>query len=225
MEERSIAIDGPAGAGKSTLARMVAGHFGLIYVDTGALYRTVGLFVLESGRDTKDTAAVTEMLHAIKIDMVYDYDRRQRMLLNGRDVTDLIRTPQASLAAADVSAMPAVRAFLLNMQREMAVRYDVVMDGRDIGTVVLPNAGLKVFLTASPEARARRRYEELVAKNVPVTYDEVLRDILLRDQSDTQREVAPLKIAEDAVVLDTTEKSLEECFLWLCNIREERFGL
>ena len=111
------------------------------------------------------------------------------------------------------------------MQREMAVRYDVVMDGRDIGTVVLPNAGLKVFLTASPEARARRRYEELVAKNVPVTYDEVLRDILLRDQSDTQREVAPLKIAEDAVVLDTTEKSLEECFLWLCNIIEERFGL
>ncbi|HHT16379.1 MAG TPA: (d)CMP kinase [Papillibacter sp.] len=225
MEERSIAIDGPAGAGKSTLARMVAGHFGLIYVDTGALYRTVGLYVLESGRDTKDAAAVTEMLHTIKIDMHFDADRRQRMTLNGRDVTDLIRTPQASLAAADVSAMPPVRAFLLSMQREMAIRYDIVMDGRDIGTVVLPKAGLKVFITASPEARAQRRFKELVAKNVPATYEEVLRDILLRDKSDTEREVSPLKVAEGAVVLDTTEKSLEECFLWLCKIIEERFGL
>jgi len=225
MEERSIAIDGPAGAGKSTLARMTANHFGLIYVDTGALYRTVGLFVLESGRDAKDAKAVAEMLHDIKVDMHYDADRRQRMLLNGRDVTDLIRTPQASLAAADVSAIPAVRAFLLNMQREMAVRYDVVMDGRDIGTVVLPNAGLKVFLTASPEARARRRYEELAAQNVSITFDEVLHDIILRDKSDTQRAVAPLRVADDAVVLDTTDMSLNECFLWLCSIIEERLGL
>jgi len=225
MEERSIAIDGPAGAGKSTLARMAADRYGLIYVDTGALYRTVGLFALESGRDTKDLGAVTEMLHAIRVDMHHDEQRRQRMTLNGRDVTDLIRTPQASLAAADVSAMPPVRAFLLNMQREMARKYDVVMDGRDIGTVVLPRAGLKVFLTASPEDRARRRYYELLEKNVPVTYEEVLRDIILRDQQDSQRAIAPLRAAEDAVVLDTTGMTLEESFEALCHIIEERFGV
>jgi cytidylate kinase len=193
MENRSIAIDGPSGAGKSTLARMTAREFGLIYVDTGALYRTVGLYALRKGVGSKDLEGVTRLLPEITIQMRYDSEGIQRMLLNGEDVTDAIRLPEASIYASDVSAMAPVRAFLLEMQREMAARYDVIMDGRDIGTVVIPGAGLKIYLTAAPETRARRRYEELKAKNVMTTYEDVLRDIEYRDKNDSSRSAAPLR--------------------------------
>jgi cytidylate kinase len=225
MERRSIAIDGPSGAGKSTLARLTAKEFGLIYVDTGALYRSVGLFALRSGVGSKDEASVTALLPKITIEMRYDSEGVQRMILNGEDVTEDIRLPEVSIYASDVSAMAPVRAFLLSMQREMAVKYDVIMDGRDIGTVVLPKAGLKVFLTADPEARAKRRHRELAEKNVAATYDEVLRDINYRDKNDSSRSAAPLMAAPDSVLLDTTKIGLDESFVQLCSIVRERFGI
>ena len=211
MEKRSIAIDGPAGAGKSTLSNMLAAHFGLIYVDTGAIYRSVGLHAYNEGIDPKDGDKVSLLLPDIKIEMMYD-GGIQRMILNGRDVTSDIRMPAISVYASDVSAIPCVRSFLLDMQRKMAQDYDVIMDGRDIGTVVLPNAGLKLFLSATPEDRARRRYEELVAKGVDTTYSDVLRDINYRDKNDSTRATSPLKPAHDALLLDTTGNSLQESF-------------
>jgi CMP/dCMP kinase len=225
MEQRSIAIDGPSGAGKSTLARMSAKRFGYFYVDTGALYRSVGFFVLGRGVSPKDEAAVTALLPEITIEMRYDDTGLQRTFLNSRDVTDDIRSPEASIYASDVSALPSVRAFLLSMQREMAEKYDVIMDGRDIGTVVLPNAGLKVFLTAAPQVRAKRRYDELSKKNVAVTSEDVLRDILYRDKNDSERSAAPLKAAHDAVLLDSSDKTLDECLEIILRLAEERLGL
>lgn len=224
MENRSISIDGPSGAGKSTLARLTAKKFGLIYVDTGALYRSVGLFALRSGVGSKDEAGVTALLPKINIEMRYDDEGVQRMILNGRDVTEDIRLPEVSIYASDVSAMVPVREFLLSMQREMAEKYDVIMDGRDIGTVVLPNAGLKIFLTADAEARARRRHKELSDKNVAATYEEVLRDMNYRDHNDSSRTAAPLKAAPDSVLLDTSNIDLEESFVQLCAVVRERFG-
>lgn len=224
MENRSIAIDGPSGAGKSTLARLTAKEFGLIYVDTGALYRSVGLYALRRKVASKDEKSVAALLPDIRIDMRYDEEGLQRMFLNGEDVTDEIRIPEASIYASDVSAMPPVRAFLLSMQREMAEKNDVIMDGRDIGTVVIPNAGLKIFLTAQPEERARRRYKELLDKNVRTTYDEVLRDILYRDKNDSERSAAPLKAADDAVLIDTTGKTLEECLHIVFALVKEKLG-
>ncbi len=211
MERRSIAIDGPAGAGKSTLSNMLASHFGLIYVDTGAIYRSVGLHAYNKGVNSKDAEGVSLLLPDIKIEMMYD-GGLQHMILNGRDVTSDIRMPEISVYASDVSAIPSVRDFLLDMQRKMAKNYDVIMDGRDIGTVVLPNAGLKLFLSATPEDRAKRRYEELVAKGVDTTYADVLRDINYRDKNDSTRAASPLRPAEDAMLLDTTGNSLQESF-------------
>jgi len=222
MEQRSIALDGPGGAGKSTLARMAAMRFKLIYVDTGALYRCVALHVLRNGVDTKDEPSVAELLPKIKIEMMYDDEGVQRMLLDGNDVTDEIRSPDVSMGASNVSALPTVREHLLSMQREMAVKYDVIMDGRDIGTVILPNAGLKVFLTAASETRAMRRYLELVEKNVATTLEEVQSDMVLRDKNDSERAAAPLKAAEDAIMLDTTALNLEESFNALCDMISER---
>ena len=210
MENRSIAIDGPSGAGKSTLARLAAKKFGLIYVDTGALYRSVGLFALRRGVASRDEAGVAALLSDIKVEMRYDEEGLQRMFLNGEDVTDEIRIPEASIYASDVSAMPPVRAFLLSMQREMAQKYDVIMDGRDIGTVVIPNAGLKIYLTAQPEERARRRFKELMDKNISTTYDEVLRDIMYRDKNDSERTAAPLKAVKCAITVIKTGKWLDE---------------
>ena len=224
MEKRSIAIDGPSGAGKSTLARMAASRFGLIYVDTGAIYRCVGLYTYRKGVDSKDAESVSALLGEIDIEIRYDENGVQRMILNGEDVSSDIRMPPISIYASDVSAMPAVRAFLLDMQRSMAVRYDVIMDGRDIGTVVLPDAGLKVFLTASAKARAQRRLAELREKGVKTTYREVLRDINYRDKNDSTRAEAPLRQAEDAVLLDTSELSLEESFEALSEISTEKLG-
>lgn len=225
MEKRSIAIDGPSGAGKSTLARMTAKKYGLIYVDTGALYRSVGYFALLNKVMSKDEGKVAALLPKIKIEMRYDAEGLQRMFLNGEDVTEAIRLPQASIYASDVSAMTPVRAFLLSMQREMAEKYDVIMDGRDIGTVVLPNAGLKIFLTAAPEIRARRRYDELIGKNIETVYEDVLRDILYRDKNDSERSAAPLKAADNAVIIDTTQMTLDECLSEICILAEERLGL
>ncbi len=225
MEKRSIAIDGPSGAGKSTIARMVAGAKGFIYVDTGAIYRSVGLFALRSNVDSKDEKGVEALLPNAKIEITYGEDGAQRMILNGEDVSKDIRLPEVSLYASNVSAMPAVRAFLLDMQREFARKHNVVMDGRDIGTVVLPNAGIKIFLTATDEERALRRYTELKEKGMDVTLYDVFKDIQYRDHNDSSRKTAPLKIADDAVVVDTTGKSLEESFDIICEIIKERFGI
>lgn len=205
----NIAIDGPSGAGKSTLARAAAKELGFIYVDTGALYRTVGLYSIRKGIDTKNTKAVEETLADIEIKLGFK-DGCQRVFLNGEDVSEEIRTPEASMGASNVSAIPAVRAFLFDLQKEIANQNDCLMDGRDIGTVVLPNADIKIFLTATPQARALRRYEELVAKGVEVEYEQVLEDLIKRDYQDTHREVAPLKPAEDSIVMDTRNNTFEQ---------------
>lgn len=225
MEKKSIAIDGPAGAGKSTLAKMAARHFGLIYVDTGAIYRCVGLFALKNGADTRDQQAVSALLDQVQIELKYDEQGVQRMILNGEDVSEAIRMPEVSIAASNVSAMPPVRAKLLSMQRDMAKRYNVIMDGRDIGTVVLPDAGLKIFLTADAEKRAKRRYDELQAKRVETTYEDVLQDMRMRDKNDSSRAAAPLKQAEDAVLVDTSEIGLEESFERIRELISGRLGL
>ena len=223
--KKSVAIDGPSGAGKSTIARRVSEEFGFIYVDTGAIYRTVGLAAALRKLDPKDKAAVVAMLPEIGIRLAYGEDGLQHMYLDGEDVTSRIRTPEISLYASGVSAHPEVRAYLMEMQRSLARENDVVMDGRDIGTVVLPDAGLKIFLTASPEARARRRYSELVAKGQDVQYEDVLRDLKLRDENDSTRAAAPLKAAEDALLLDTTEMDFEESCRAVAEMIRERFCL
>ena len=221
----AIAIDGPSGAGKSSLAQRCAKDFGFIYVDTGAIYRTVGLAAWRRGIDRKDEQAVAAILPELDIRMAYDDNGEQRMLLNGEDVSEAIRLPEISLCASDVSAHPSVRAYLMDMQREMARRYNVIMDGRDIGTVVLPQAELKIFLTASAEARAERRLKQLQAKGVEADYNKVLEDIRYRDEQDSNRAAAPLKAAEDAVLLDTTEIDADESFRRLCRIIRRRLNL
>lgn len=203
-EHFSIAIDGPGGAGKSTLARSCAKELGILYVDTGAIYRTIGYAVFCRGLDAKCEEAVAPLLPQLDIRMHYGEDGEQHMLLCGEDVTEKIRLPQISMYASNVSSLPAVRAFLLEMQRETARRSSVIMDGRDIGTVVLPNADVKIYLTASSEVRAERRCRELAERGTPRPFDEILREINERDAQDTNRAIAPLRQAEDAVVLDTS---------------------
>ncbi|MCQ2438219.1 MAG: (d)CMP kinase [Oscillospiraceae bacterium] len=205
----SVAIDGPSGAGKSTLARRCAERFGFLYVDTGAIYRTVGLAALRAGIAPDEPEQVLPLLTGLELDLRHSEDG-QHMFLGNEDVNGLIRTPEVSAFASKVSAIAAVRAFLMDMQRSLAERNSVIMDGRDIGTVVLPQADIKVFLTASPEARAQRRLKELQAKGAAISLEEVLRDMKERDERDSQRAAAPLKAAEDAVLLDTTELSLEQ---------------
>ena len=217
----AIAIDGPAGAGKSTIARALARKLGYIYVDTGALYRSIGLYCTEAGVPLEDKAAVTAALEQIRVELRY-VDGVQRVLLNGRDVSEEIRRPEISLAASSVSAMDTVRAFLFDLQRNMALEHDVVMDGRDIGTVVLPGADVKIFLTASPEDRARRRFDELRKRGQEADYDTVLRDIILRDEHDTRRSAAPLRQAKDALLVDTTGNSLDESLDVLLETIKER---
>lgn len=221
----AIAIDGPSGAGKSSLARAAAAQFGFIYVDTGAIYRTVGLAAYRRGLDRHDENAVKAMLPELKIEMRYNEAGEQRMLLNGDDVSAEIREPEISICASDVSALPAVRAFLLEMQRHMAREHSVIMDGRDIGTVVLPQAELKIFLTASAKARAARRLLELRRKGIESSFEEVLRDIEYRDEQDTARAAAPLKKADDAVLVDTSDIDFEQSLALLCGIIEKRLGV
>lgn len=220
----NIAIDGPAGAGKSTLARRLAADLQLVYVDTGAMYRTIGLYMARCGVDLSDSAAVEAKLPEIGLELRYE-NGVQKMILNGEDVSREIRTEQASANASKVSAIPAVRAFLLDTQRDLARKCSVIMDGRDIGTVILPNADLKIFLTASPEERANRRYAEQVARGEAVSYEEILREIKERDVRDTTRATAPLKPAEDAVLLDTTGHDLEQSLAIMKNLLKERIGL
>ena len=219
----SIAIDGPSGAGKSTLARKCASSFGFLYVDTGAIYRTVGLAAIRRGVDRKTESEISALLPLLKIEMKYNEDGEQRMFLNGEDVSDSIRMPEVSIAASDVSALPAVRGFLMDMQRNLARSNNVIMDGRDIGTVVLPDADLKVFLTASAEERANRRVLQLKEKGIEEDYQKVLDEIRYRDEQDSNREIAPLRKSEDAVLLDTTELSFEESFSALSQMILERF--
>ena len=220
----TVAIDGPSGAGKSTIARAAARRFGLIYVDTGAIYRTVGLAGERAGIDCADTAAVQALLR-LKIELVYDAAGEQRMLLNGEDVSEAIRLPEVSILASRVSALAVVRAFLLDMQRSLARTHSVVMDGRDIGTVVLPDAGLKIFLSASAECRAQRRYRQLQEKGIQEPYADVLRELEQRDYDDTHRAVAPLKAAPDAVHIDTSDLTLDESIDAVCAAIRTRFGL
>lgn len=210
----SVAIDGPSGAGKSSMARRLAADLGYTYVDTGAMYRAIGLYVRRAGADTKDPAAVEGLLPQIQLDIRLQ-DGAQHILLNGEDVTEAVRAEDIGMAASDVSAYPAVRSFLLDTQRNLAASRDVLMDGRDIGTVVLPNATVKIYLTASADARARRRLAELLEKGKQTDYETVLADIEQRDYQDTHRAVAPLRQAEDAILVDTSDIGIEESFALL----------
>ena len=223
MTYRSIAIDGPSGAGKSTLARRLARELGFLYVDTGAIYRTVGLAARRQGIDPTDGDAVAALLPGLEIAMGYGEDGLQHMTLNGEDVTEAIRENEISAYASKVAAIPAVRDFLLEMQHREAREHDVIMDGRDIGTVVLPRADLKIYLTAAVETRAMRRYRELLNRGQDAVFEDVLRDVIERDRRDTEREIAPLRRADDAVTADTTELDLERSFQLLLGLVRERF--
>ena len=225
MNFKSIAIDGPAGAGKSTLARKLAKEFGFLYVDTGAIYRTVALKSFRAGVDPSSAEQVEPLLSAMDIRMDYDDKGEQCMYLDGEDVSKTIREHHVSALASKVSAIPAVRAFLLDFQRKQAREHNVVMDGRDIGTVVLPDADVKIFLTASPEARAKRRTLELVEKGQQADFDTILRDIIARDEQDANRPIAPLKQAEDAVLVDTTHLDLEQSLEALKSAAKEAVSL
>ena len=220
----SVAIDGPAGAGKSTLSRKAAAALGFIYVDTGALYRAIGLKFLNLGQDRELNCDIESVLADTKVDIRF-VDSEQRVFLDGTDVSDKIRTPEVSMMASAVSAKPPVRAFLLDMQRKLADDNNVLMDGRDIGTVVLPNATVKIFLTASPEERSKRRYDELIAKGEKVTFKEVYDDLVQRDYNDSHREIAPLKPAETSVIVDTTGFSFEESLELLISTIKEKAGI
>lgn len=209
MKIINIAIDGPAGAGKSTISRRAAERLGYIYIDTGALYRTVGVNALRKNIDMQSDEAIASILPETKVELKF-VDGEQRMFLCGEDVSKEIRLPEASMAASRVSAVPEVRAFLFDLQRNIAAGNSCIMDGRDIGTVVLPNAQVKIFLTASPERRAERRCKELLEKGIEAKYDDVLSDIVKRDYDDSHRKIAPLKPAEDSVTVDTSDIGLEE---------------
>lgn len=225
MSYFSIAIDGPAGAGKSTLAKALAAQLGFLYVDTGAIYRTVGLYVARRGGDCANRDDVLPRLPEIQISMEYGEDGLQHMILNGEDVTRAIRENEVSRYASQVSAIGEVRAFLLDMQRNMARTHNVIMDGRDIGTVVLPDADLKIFLTASVEERARRRCLELKEKGQEIPLETVMEEIAQRDYADSHRAVAPLKQADDAVVVDTSDLNAEESLQALHTLVKERLSI
>ena len=220
----SVAIDGPAGAGKSTIARCLAGELGFRYVDTGAIYRTVAYFMDLWGVSPKDVDGVNRYIDELTVGIEYDDEGVQHMLMNGMDVTGDIRTPEISQKASLISAHAVVRDVLLDMQRNMAEEYDVVMDGRDIGSVVLPKATVKIFLTASPEVRAKRRYQELLEKGQKASYEQVLGDVQQRDYQDTHRDIAPLKMCRDSVKVDTSEMDLEQSVAAIRKIVEEKIS-
>lgn len=219
----NVAIDGPAGAGKSSVAKLIAKTLGYIYVDTGALYRTVGLYSIRRGIDTKNAEAVAATLSEIDVKLGF-VDSAQHVFLNGEDVSEAIRTPEASMGASNVSAIPAVRAFLFDLQRDIAKNNNCIMDGRDIGTVVLPDAQVKIFLTTSPESRAKRRWLEMKEKGENPDFQDVLDDIIKRDYQDTHREIAPLKQAEDAIFFDNGDCNLEEGAERIIQIIKEKVG-
>lgn len=217
----AIALDGPAGAGKSSIAKRAAKALDFIYVDTGALYRTIGLAATRKGVEPKPSAEVENLLNEITVDLTFNDKGEQIVLLDGEDVSGLIRTPEASMMASRISAVPSVRTYLLDLQRNMAKSHNVIMDGRDIGTVVLPDANVKIFLTASPEARAERRYKELCEKGMDVKYEDILNDVITRDYNDSHRETAPLKPAEGCVMVDTTELDFEQSVKKIISVIKE----
>ena len=225
MKTVSVAIDGPAGAGKSTIARKLAYELGFRYVDTGAIYRTVAYFMDLWGVSPKDVDGVNRYIDELTVGIEYDEDGLQHMLMNGMDVTADIRTQDISQKASLISAHACVREMLLDMQRDMAKQYNVIMDGRDIGTVVLPKATVKIFLTASAEVRAKRRCDELLAKGQKAKYETILKEIQQRDYQDTHREIAPLKMARDSIKVDTSDMSIEEVVAAIRNIVQEKTGL
>ncbi len=220
----NVAIDGPAGAGKSTLARAAAKELGFIYVDTGALYRSVAYYAIKNNTDPHDSENVVPLLKNIRPELKY-IGGEQHVFLNGEDVSGFIRTPEVSMGASAVSAIPAVRAFLFDLQKNIAAENNIIMDGRDIGTVVLPNADVKIYLTASAEVRADRRYKELAEKGMSPVYDEVLEDIKQRDYNDMHRDIAPLKQADDAVLLDTSSDSPERALERLIGIIKNKTNI
>lgn len=220
----SIAIDGPAGAGKSTIARRLARELGYRYVDTGAIYRTVAYFMDLWGVSPKDVDGVTRYIDELTVGIEYDEDGAQHMIMNGVDVTEDIRSQDISQKASLISAHAVVREMLLDMQREVAQRFNVIMDGRDIGTVVLPKATVKIFLTASPEVRARRRTDELLAKGQKANFDTVLKEIRQRDYQDTHREIAPLKMARDSIKVDTSDMNLDQAVDAIREIIRKKVG-
>ncbi len=222
----AIAIDGPGGAGKSTISKEVAKRAGIVYVDTGALYRTVGYYANMSGlsvEDAKDSEKMTPLLSDIKVELVYE-NGTQHVYLNGEDLGDKIRRPEMSMYASAVSSVPSVRAFLLETQKDMARKQSVIMDGRDIGTVILPNADIKVFLTASNEARAQRRYNELVAKGMDVRFEDVLAELITRDKADSGRDIAPAVPAEDAIIFDNSNYTFEESVEYIMSLINQKIG-
>ena len=221
----SIAIDGPAGAGKSTIAKQLAKELGYYYVDTGAIYRTVAYFMDLLGVSPKDADGVQRYIDELTINIEYDEDGRQHMIMNGMDVTDDIRTPEISRMSSEISAHAVVRSVLLDMQRDVAKKHNVIMDGRDIGTVVLPRANVKIFLTASPEVRATRRHAEMLAKGSKDSYEKVLADIKKRDHNDSTREIAPLKQAKDAILLDTSDMDVTQAIAAIRKIVNDKVGL
>lgn len=221
----AIALDGPAGAGKSSIAKRAAKALDFIYVDTGALYRTIGLAATRKGVEPKPSDEVEKLLHEITVDLTFNDKGEQIVLLDGEDVSGLIRTPEASMMASRISAVPSVRTYLLDLQRNMAKSHNVIMDGRDIGTVVLPDANVKIFLTASPEARAQRRYKELCEKGMDVKYEDILNDVITRDYNDSHRETAPLKPAEGCVMVDTTELDFEQSVEKIISVIKEHCRL
>ena len=220
----SIAIDGPGGAGKSTIAKRLAKELGFYYVDTGAIYRTVAYFLDLLGISPKDVDGVERYIDELTVEIEYDEDGLQHMIMNGMDVSEDIRTPEISLKASDVSAHAVVRDMLLDMQRDVAKKHNVIMDGRDIGTVVLPRATVKIFLTASAEVRAKRRTDELIAKGQKADYAQTLKDIKQRDYQDMNRPIAPLKQAKDAVLVDTSEMDINQVLSAIKNIVQEKIG-
>ncbi len=225
MKSIQIAIDGPSGAGKSTVAKALAQRLGIVYVDTGALYRTVGYAVRQANADPKDPEAVAALLPQLHLDLRYEADGTQQVYLNGEAMGNRIRTPEMSMYASAVSAIPAVRAFLLDTQREIAQRNSVIMDGRDIGTVILPKADVKIFLTASDECRAKRRWAELRQKGMETDYEEVLADMRQRDRQDRERKIAPAVAAPDATVFDNSWMEPDACTNALLRLIEEKYGL
>lgn len=223
MSSYKIAIDGPAGAGKSTIAKVAAAQISFVYIDTGAMFRAVGLAALRAGIDPNCAEKIEELLPSVTVD-IFHGENGQEIFLNGENVSKEIRMPEVSVAASDVSKIPCVRRKLLELQRRIAEKTNVIMDGRDIGTVVLPDANLKIFLTASVDERAMRRYKELVEKGVECSFDEVKKDMEYRDKNDSEREIAPLKPAEDSVIVDTTGNTLEESVALILGLIEERRG-
>lgn len=217
-----VALDGPAGAGKSTIAKRAAKALNFIYVDTGALYRAVGLAASRNGVEPKPSEEMENLLSKITVDLAFGENGEQLVLLDGEDVSQLIRTPEASMMASAVSAVNCVREYLLGLQRSIAENNNVIMDGRDIGTVILPDAQVKIFLTASPETRAKRRYEELVNKGLDVEYEDVLKDVIKRDYNDSHRDIAPLKPAEGCVIVDTTELNFEQSLEKIISVIKEK---